>query len=63
MPPDWKDFWEAVESGLAKGGIYGHQFDAEWRAFDEAQAEAMDMRLGTKGRGLAALAAAGSSAL
>ena len=62
MPPDWKDFWEAVEPGVVKGGIYGHHFDPERRAFDEAQAEAMGMRLGTKGRELAALTATGSPA-
>jgi len=53
MPPGWKDFWESVEPGTVKGGIYGQHFDAERRAFDEAQAEAMGMRLGPKGRALA----------
>jgi len=52
LPRGWAGFWESIEPGHVRGGIYGQSFDAQRRRFDEAQAAAMGMRLGPKGRSL-----------
>ena len=52
LPAGWGDFWESTEPGHVRGGIYGQSFDVQRLRFDEAQAAAMGMRLGAKGRAL-----------
>jgi hypothetical protein len=52
LPDGWKGFWESVEPGHVRGGIYGQHYDAQCLRFDQAQAAALGMRLGPKGRSL-----------
>jgi alpha-ketoglutarate-dependent taurine dioxygenase len=54
LPAGWSGFWESIEPGHVRGGIYGQSFDAQRLRFDEAQAQAMAMHLGPKGRSLVA---------
>jgi hypothetical protein len=52
LPDGWKGFWESIEPGHVRGGIYGQHYDAQCLRFDQAQAAALGMRLGPKGRSL-----------
>jgi len=52
LPAGWSGLSESVEPGHVRGGIYGQSFDAQRLRFDEAQAAAMGMRLGPRGRSL-----------
>jgi hypothetical protein len=52
LPAGWSGFWESTEPGDVRGGIYGQHYDEQRLRFDEAQAKAMGMRLGAKGRSM-----------
>jgi alpha-ketoglutarate-dependent taurine dioxygenase len=54
LPTGWHGFWETIQPGHVRGGIYGQSYDAQRLRFDEAQALAMAMQLGPKGRALVA---------
>ncbi len=44
LPAGWRDKWGAEETGVVKGGIRGHCYDAECQAFERRQAESLGMR-------------------
>jgi alpha-ketoglutarate-dependent taurine dioxygenase len=52
LPAGWRGFWESTEPGDVRGGIYGQHYDEQRLRFDKAQAKAMGMRLGAKGRSM-----------
>ena len=45
LPQSWAAFYGTAEPGVVRGGIRGHQYDAERQRFDARQAAAMRMRL------------------
>jgi len=45
LPESWRDFFRAVEPGVVRGGIRGHNHDAACQAFDRRQAESLGMRV------------------
>mgnify|MGYP003883366543 CR=1 FL=1 len=45
LPESWRDFFRAVEPGVVRGGIRGHNHDADCQAFDRRQAERLGMRV------------------
>jgi hypothetical protein len=44
IPESMASFWGSTESGVVRGGIEGHRYDDECRAFDRRQAAEMGMR-------------------
>lgn len=45
LPEPWRAYYGAVEPGVVRGGSLGQHYTEACRAFDEAQAAAMGMRL------------------
>jgi len=45
LPPAWQGKWGAIEPGVVKGGMRGHQYDEHCEAFERRQAADLGMRL------------------
>lgn len=44
LPESWRDFFRTVEPGTVRGGIRGHQHNAECLAFEKRHANALGMK-------------------
>jgi alpha-ketoglutarate-dependent taurine dioxygenase len=45
LPESWRDLYRAVEPGVVRGGIRGHQYDERCEAFERRQASSLGMRM------------------